>query len=138
MRRALAYPLLIAVTVVAAIAAHAQQPAAPDNLAALHATKVRLACNACHVEGDPASLSAEEALASVNRQCARCHGDSAKLAKDLLPKLPDRNINPHASHLVAVDCTVCHAGHTAAAEAYCQKCHAFVMPMPKGTGVVSR
>lgn len=126
-------PLLLAfLTLSTALA----QPAAGDaNLADFHGAKAALACTACHPGGDPSALVPEAALAAVNRQCQACHGDSAQVAKATQAKLADPNINPHASHLVAVDCTVCHAGHTSGRESYCLQCHAFTMPMPRLSGV---
>jgi fumarate reductase flavoprotein subunit len=119
--------------VIWASVAWAQAPAAaatgkPD-LATFHAQQVQLACAGCHADGKPETLSAEQSLAAVNRQCVACHGDAAKLAEAIAPKLANKHINPHASHLVAIDCTTCHAGH-AVAESFCLQCHAFDMPMP--------
>lgn len=116
-------------------AALAQPSAGSATLADFHGAKAGLACTACHTGGDPTALMPEAALAAVNRQCQACHGDSAQVAKTTQAKLADPNINPHASHLVAVDCTVCHAGHTSARESYCIQCHAFTMPMPRLSGV---
>ena len=99
----------IALLLLGTTASYGQAPA--GNLAAFHMGIVRVTCGACHVEGDPKSVSPEVALASANGQCVACHGDSAKLAIAVKSKLANRNINPHASHLVAVDCTACHAGH---------------------------
>ena len=100
------------------------------DLASFHRSEAGVKCKECHVEGDPKSVTPEEALASINKQCVSCHGNAEQLAKELAPKLANRNINPHASHLVAVDCTACHAGHDRPGEAYCLKCHDFNMPMP--------
>jgi fumarate reductase flavoprotein subunit len=124
---------LLAVAAALALApAIAQPPSGTTPLAEFHATKPGLACTACHPDarGNPLSVTPEVALAAANRQCQTCHGDSAQMAKTSQPKLADPNINPHASHLVAVDCTVCHAGHATVSESYCLKCHAFTMPMP--------
>ena len=126
-------PLLLAVLTLSA--ALAQPSAGGANLADFHAAKAALACTACHTGGDPSALTPEAALAAVNRQCQTCHGDRAQVAKTTQAKLADPNINPHASHLVAVDCTVCHAGHTSVRESYCLQCHAFTMPMPRLSGV---
>ena len=97
-----------------------------------------MSCAACHPDGDPASMVPEAVLVAANRQCQTCHGDSAQMAKTSRTKLADPNINPHASHLVAVDCTVCHAGHASASESYCLKCHAFTMPMPRLAGSAAK
>ena len=109
---------------------NAQTKTTPSDLASVHRGKAQIECTACHVGGDPKSVTPEEALASVNKQCVSCHGNAERLAEELAPKLANRNINPHASHLVAIDCTACHAGHDRPGEAYCLKCHDFNMPMP--------
>ena len=83
----------------------AQSPApTPPNLATVHAQQSKLTCTACH-------------------------GDAKSLAEKLAPKLVHKEINPHGSHLVEIDCVTCHRGHSAG-EAYCQQCHAFDMTMP--------
>jgi len=105
------------------------QQAAPANLATVHVQSAKLACNACHGDKTPTSANAEDALATADRSCTNCHGDAKAVAAALLPKLVHKEINPHASHLVEIDCVTCHRGH-AAAEAYCQQCHAFDMAMP--------
>ena len=109
---------------------NAQTKATANDLASVHRSEARIKCKECHVESDPKSVTPEEALATVNKQCISCHGNAEKLAKELAPKLANRYINPHASHLVAIDCTVCHAGHDRPGESYCLKCHDFNMPMP--------
>lgn len=130
--------LLLLLAALASVPAMAQAPGDATNLAAFHGSKAGVPCTACHPDGDPASMAPEAALATVNLQCQGCHGDSARVAKATQPKLADPNINPHASHLVAVDCTVCHAGHASFAESYCLKCHAFTMPMPRLSGVTAK
>jgi fumarate reductase flavoprotein subunit len=111
-------------------AALAQSPApTPPNLATAHAQQSKLACNACHGDKTPTSVTPEESLATVNQNCVNCHGDAKSLAEKLAPKLVHKEINPHGSHLVEIDCVTCHRGH-AASEAYCQQCHAFDMTMP--------
>jgi fumarate reductase flavoprotein subunit len=108
----------------------AQSPApTPPNLATAHAQQSKLACNACHGDKTPTSVTPEESLATVNQNCVNCHGDVKSLAEKLAPKLVHKEINPHGSHLVEIDCVTCHRGH-AAGEAYCQQCHAFDMTMP--------
>ena len=111
-------------------AALAQSPApTPLNLATAHAQQSKLACNACHGDKTPTSVTAEESLATVNQNCVNCHGDAKSLAEKLAPNLVHKEINPHGSHLVEIDCVTCHHGHSAG-EAYCQQCHAFDMTMP--------
>jgi fumarate reductase flavoprotein subunit len=107
---------------------NAPAPAA-SQLATVHAEQSKLNCNACHGDKTPTSVSAEEALATVNQNCMNCHGDSKAVSAAILPKLVHKEINPHGSHLVQIDCVTCHRGH-AAGEAYCNQCHAFEMPMP--------
>jgi fumarate reductase flavoprotein subunit len=102
---------------------------APPNLAAEHVEQMKLGCNACHGDKAPMSVSPEEALTTVNQNCVNCHGDTNAMAAAILPKLVHKDINPHASHLVQIDCVTCHHGHTAS-EAYCLQCHAFDMKMP--------
>ena len=98
-------------------------------LATVHVQQLKLDCNACHGNKTPTSVNAEEALATVNQNCINCHGDAKAVATALLPKLVHKEINPHASHLVQIDCATCHRGHSAG-EAYCQQCHGFDMTMP--------
>ena len=109
----------------------AQTPAGrPDaDLATVHAQRAGLACTGCHGDTAPTALPPEESVATVNRQCVACHGSAATLAQATAAKLANRHVNPHASHLVEIDCTTCHRGH-AAAESFCLQCHAFDMPMP--------
>jgi fumarate reductase flavoprotein subunit len=109
--------------------AQTAQSNAPPNLATVHAQQSKFACNACHGDKTPTSVSAEEALATVNQNCISCHGDAKAMAAVILPKLVHKEINPHAAHLVEIDCVTCHHGHSAG-EAYCQQCHAFDMTMP--------
>ena len=130
--------MMVLLAALGSVPATAQSPNDAVALATFHASKAGLACTACHPEGDPASLVPEAVLAAANRQCQGCHGDSAQVAKASRPKLADPNINPHASHLVAVDCTVCHAGHASVTESYCLKCHAFTMPMPRLAGSAAK
>ena len=113
-------------------AAHAQSPSSPPaaaNLASVHVQQSKLACKACHGDKAPKSVTAEESLATVNQNCINCHGDAKSLADKIAPKLVNKEINPHGSHLVEIDCVTCHRGHTAS-QAYCQQCHAFDMTMP--------
>ncbi len=125
--------VLAAVAMAAFCAAAAAQTGSPNasgpNLATVHAQQSKLACSACHGDKTPTSVSAEEALATANQNCINCHGDAKAVAAAILPKLKHKEINPHASHLVQIDCVTCHHGH-AAGEAYCQQCHAFDMTMP--------
>ena len=110
--------------------AQSAPPTSPvPTLATAHAQQAKLACTACHGDKTPTSVAPEESLATINRSCVNCHGDAKSLAEKLAPKLVHKEINPHGSHLVEIDCVTCHHGHTAG-EAYCQQCHAFDMTMP--------
>ncbi len=121
---------LIGIASLSGAFAQAEPKADPvPNLAAVHAQQSKLTCNSCHGDKTPTSVSAEESLATANQNCINCHGDAKAVAAALLPKLVHKEINPHASHLVQIDCVTCHHGHTAG-EAYCQQCHAFDMTMP--------
>lgn len=111
--------------------------AAPADLARSHRSEAATKCRDCHVEGDPKKVVPEVALASVNRQCISCHGDLAKVAKEVAAKKAGHaGIDPHQSHLVDPDCTVCHFGHDRPGRAYCLECHEFAMPMP-GAGAAA-
>ena len=122
----------VAVLCTAAGAQTAPSTSAAPNLASVHTEQSKLACNACHGDKMPTSVNAEEALAIVNGNCVNCHGDAKAMAEAILPKLKHKEINPHAGHLVQIDCVTCHHGH-AAGEAYCNQCHAFDLPMPPRT-----
>lgn len=135
---AIRFAALLCLAALAMPAAVAQPASGAADLAGFHTTKVGADCGACHPDGNPASLAPEGVLAAANRQCQACHGDAAQMTKVSQPKLADPNINPHASHLVAVDCTVCHGGHAALSTSYCLQCHAFTMPMPKLTGIAAK
>lgn len=78
-----------------------------------------ISCQECHETA--ANIIVDDKEAKVNAACITCHGDLKELAK-----LSDDDINPHASHLGNVNCSICHKGHEKS-EAYCQKCHSFVM-----------
>jgi len=103
---------------------------AAETLADRHAQR-QIACTSCHAGGDPLALSAEASLKEANQSCIACHGDEKKMAELSQPQLANRHINPHAGHLVALDCVSCHTGHKPA-KAYCLECHEFKMPMPSG------
>lgn len=102
-------------------------PAAAD-LASAHGQR-QIACAACHSNANPTALPAEQSLAETNQACISCHGDMKKLAEITRPKLANKHINPHDSHLAQIDCLTCHTGHKKG-ESYCLQCHSFNMPMP--------
>jgi fumarate reductase flavoprotein subunit len=130
---------LIALVSIAPSASGQRQNVAPaSDLASFHVVTLGAQCDACHDSGDPKSIPPEQALAAVNARCTSCHGDAGQVSAAVKPKLRNPNIDPHASHLVAVDCTVCHAGHAGQTESYCLKCHAFDMPMPAARRAATR
>jgi fumarate reductase flavoprotein subunit len=125
----IAWAALIVAAVVTCFSSAFAQTAAPPDLAAFHMQNMKLACASCHGDKGPLAVSAEQSLATANQNCLNCHGDAKGLAEKIAPKLVHKEINPHAGHLVQIDCVTCHSGHTAK-EAYCNQCHAFDMPMP--------
>ena len=100
-------------------------------LAVFHKQVGKLACKDCHGVADPEALLPEAALAAVNKQCMACHGTMNNVAAKITPKLANKHINPHAGHVVSIQCVTCHSGHETS-EAYCTKCHAFDMPIKVG------
>lgn len=103
--------------------------AATQDLATLHEEVGKLDCKDCHGAAKPTSVPAEEALRTVNQQCMACHGGMANVARLIQPRLANKHINAHDSHVVSIECVTCHVGHDKPSEAYCQNCHAFQMPM---------
>lgn len=103
----------------------------PD-LATWHDEVGKLDCKDCHGPRKPLSVTPEAALETVNRQCMACHGSMATVAAKIKPRLAHAEINPHASHVVSIECVTCHFGHDRPSQAYCINCHAFEMPMPVG------
>lgn len=112
----------------APLAATAQDDTA---LADYHKKVGKLACRDCHGATKPESLTPEAALNHSDKQCMACHGTMANVAAKITPKLANKHINPHAGHIVGIQCVTCHSGHEES-EAYCVKCHAFEMPMNTG------
>ena len=112
----------------APLASYAQDE---PELAVFHKKVGKLACKDCHVSDDPESLLPEESLSLANKQCMACHGTMNNVAAKITPKLSNKHINPHAGHVVSIQCVTCHSGHETS-EAYCTKCHAFNMPMKVG------
>jgi len=121
--------LVLAAVLASLTTASAQSGARMPDLAAYHVESLKLSCSTCHGDKSPLALNAEESLAVSNRMCLACHGDAKSLADKIAPKLAHKEINPHASHLVQIDCVTCHSAHQAK-ETYCNQCHAFDMPMP--------
>lgn len=94
------------------------------DLGALHAGQ-QFGCAACH-QGE---LVPDDNETAVNRQCVACHG-----GHDVMAAKGKHEINPHGSHLGAIHCSTCHAGH-ARSVPYCLSCHTFdakLMAMPGG------
>lgn len=131
------YLLMLAVSVwLIACTAPAVAPTSPtqgaavtQDLATLHEEVGKLDCKDCHGAAKPTSVPAEVALQTVNRQCMACHGGMANVARLIKPRLANKHINAHDSHVVSIECVTCHVGHDKPSEAYCQNCHAFQMPM---------
>lgn len=116
---------------------NAQATNAPDDLATLHEEVGKLDCRDCHGAVKPESVTPEEALRTANQQCMACHGTTANVAAKITPRLANRHINPHAGHVVSIECVTCHSGHEKS-QAYCSNCHAFDMPMTLGKTQKSR
>jgi fumarate reductase flavoprotein subunit len=83
-------------------------------------------CTDCHGKGK--AVVVDDGEKQVNFNCVVCHGDLAKVAEKGKEK---GHVNAHSSHLGQINCTACHHGHERS-EAYCNKCHAFDMPMAGG------
>ncbi len=96
-------------------------------LADLHASK-QLGCDVCHGTGGTLVDDNEE---PVNSNCVKCHGSLSEVGKKAAG-----HINPHKSHLGEINCTACHAGHSAS-KAYCLNCHDFPMKIPASEGPAS-
>lgn len=105
---------------------------AAEDLATWHEQSGKLDCKDCHGTAKPKSVPPETALSTVNQQCIACHGSWPTVAAKLAPRLSNKHINPHASHVVGIECVTCHVGHDRPSRAYCLECHAFEMPMPLG------
>jgi hypothetical protein len=70
-------------------------------LAKTHTPKGK-GCTDCH--GNDRVLTDNET--ELNRACIKCHGNLAEMARST-----EGPFNPHRSHLGAINCTTCHAGH---------------------------
>lgn len=93
-------------------------------LAALHKAK-QIGCAECH--GQAKKIVVDDSEKAVNSSCIGCHGDLKQVAAKA-----KGHINPHASHLGEISCTVCHRGHEQS-KAYCGWCHSFNLPIPGGS-----
>lgn len=133
-------PILLAASLVAALCGLAPalaQPAAYDDLADLHEQVGKLECRDCHGASKPKSVPPEAALRTANERCVACHGTAANVAAKIEPRLPNRHVNPHAGHVVSIECVTCHGAHRESAS-YCVQCHAFDMPMKLGRPSAAR
>lgn len=121
----------LAWVLMSAAAAWAQTPKAPavPDLAAVHEEVGQLDCKDCHGPKKKPPAKAEEELRTVNASCVKCHGGMATVAAKIEPRLSNKHINAHASHVVSIECVTCHVAHDAPSKAYCQSCHSFDMPM---------
>lgn len=119
---------LLLFSAAAAFAQTPKPPAVPD-LAVVHEEVGQLDCKDCHGPKKRPPASAEEELRTVNASCMKCHGSAAVVAAKITPKLANKHVNPHAGHVVSIECVTCHVAHDAPSKAYCQNCHAFDMPM---------
>ncbi|MEA4884735.1 MAG: cytochrome c3 family protein [Clostridia bacterium] len=70
-----------------------------------------LECAACHGTGKPGDVSMDV--------CLECHGSYEELAK----ATSGTGMNPHDSHYIDLECSLCHHGHTDN-EDFCAVCHA--------------
>lgn len=109
--------------------AQTSKPAPVPDLAAVHEEVGQLDCKDCHGPTKRPAPQAEEALRIVNASCIKCHGSTATVAAKIAPRQANKHINPHAGHVVSIECVTCHVAHDAPSKAYCQNCHAFEMPM---------
>jgi len=129
--------ILTALAALALVAAfHGPSTAAPPerwgaDLLAEHGGRKKLTCKRCHGTEDPRALDAETSLARVDASCVDCHGTLKEMAKQSAPRLKNKHVNAHDSHLTDVACVTCHREH-GRPESFCLACHAFDMPMPGG------
>lgn len=114
-----------------------QTSSPPEDLATLHEEVGKLDCRDCHLVADPRLVTAEQDLRTANQQCVVCHGTAANVAAKIKPRLANKYINPHAGHVVSIECVTCHISHEKP-QAYCSNCHAFDMPMVIGKNLKSK
>jgi fumarate reductase flavoprotein subunit len=100
--------------------------AAPQDgfLAGFH-DRQSIPCAGCHGQDVNAMDDSEQ---PVNANCVGCHATLAELGKKAAG-----HINPHATHLGEIGCTVCHHGHVASAP-YCLNCHDFELRIQAAEG----
>lgn len=113
--------------------AQAQAPTLEESLdlATFHEEFHKVDCKDCHGATDLKTMTPEASLRVANQKCMDCHGTAANVAAKIRPKLANKHINPHAGHVVSIECVTCHKSHDPSV-AYCTNCHAFDMPMQVG------
>ncbi|MDR2105646.1 MAG: flavocytochrome c, partial [Deferribacteraceae bacterium] len=123
------FALLAMLALTAGFSVYAQQQFSPEltaahstgekakYLAGSHIDKGNSDCISCH----DGQVTVDDSETSVNNACMNCHGDLPSVAESVKVK---GEINPHESHLGKINCTSCHAGHTASF-VYCNNCHSF-------------
>ena len=129
--------IMACVGLIALINPATAQAEGPPDLASFHEDIGKLDCKDCHTVNDPKVMPPEASLRLVNQKCMECHGTTANVAAKIGPRLVNKHINPHAGHVVSIECVTCHISHYPS-EAYCTKCHAFDMPMLVGNRYKSR
>ena len=101
-------------------------PAGKALLFDLHKGK-QVGCADCH--GKEKDILLDDAESSVSGACVSCHGSLLRMSERSEERAKGKDyINPHVSHVGAMNCTVCHRAHEASA-AYCNNCHTFNLPM---------
>ena len=80
-------------------------------------------CVACHGTNAVTPSTIPDDEYAINDSCKTCHGGYEKLA------VKTKHIDPHASHMGNVSCTVCHSAHQAP-KLICNDCHTFDNKMP--------
>ena len=125
--------LLALITLLMAGTLLAQSPKVeePLDLASFHEEFDKVDCKDCHGVPEAIVMGPEASLRMANQKCMDCHGTTANVAAKIRPKLANKHINPHAGHVVSIECVTCHISHDPSA-AYCTQCHAFDMPMQVG------
>jgi len=75
-------------------------------------------CSGCHKESPPKEAVPQD-------MCLKCHESYAKIAKQTDKITP----NPHASHMGALECKLCHHAHKPSVN-HCASCHDFDFKVP--------
>lgn len=87
-------------------------------------------CVSCHGTNAVTPASVPDDERALNAACTNCHG-----GYDKLPKTGGA-IDPHHSHLGAINCTSCHTAH-AQPRLVCNDCHTFPNRMPFAEGAAA-